>query len=78
MPMGQADHGSNADGTYNPDYCHYCYNEGEFTEDLTLEEMIEHCAQFAESFHTADGRTFSREEAIEQMRQYFPKLKRWA
>lgn len=35
MPLG-----TNADGTENPDYCRWCYQDGEFTGD-TLDEIIE-------------------------------------
>lgn len=75
--MGTADHGSNADGRPNPDYCHFCYNEGAFTAEVTMEEMIQECAQFAEQFRDPEGNTYTREEAIEKMRAYFPHLKRW-
>lgn len=78
MPMGQGDCGSYPDGTVNPDYCHYCFNEGEFTSDVTMEEMIEECAAFSESFRDAEGNPITREQAIEQMRTYFPRLKRWS
>ena len=38
--------GTNADGSKNEDYCMYCYKDGKFLQDCTMDEMIEHCAQF--------------------------------
>ena len=43
--------GTNADGSLSADYCTYCYQNGKFTQDCTMDEMIEHCAQFVEEFN---------------------------
>ena len=40
MPLNDHNHGTNADGTPNEDYCIYCYKDGKFTQDLTMEQMI--------------------------------------
>ncbi|WP_290388802.1 zinc ribbon domain-containing protein, partial [uncultured Duncaniella sp.] len=37
MPLNDHNHGTNADGTPNEDYCIYCYKDGKFTQDLTME-----------------------------------------
>lgn len=75
--MGTADHGTLADGSPSPDYCHFCLFEGAFTADLTMEEMIQECVGYAESFRDENGNVYTREEAVEQMRRIFPHLKRW-
>ena len=46
MPLTEDVLGTNADGSKNEDYCMYCYRDGKFLQDCTMEEMIEHCAQF--------------------------------
>ena len=46
MPLTNEVLGTNADGSKNEDYCMYCYKDGKFLQDCTMEEMIEHCAQF--------------------------------
>ena len=52
MPMTTAEQfGTNADGSQNTDYCVYCYKDGAFLQNLTMDEMIEHCAQFVEEFN---------------------------
>lgn len=78
MPLdSQEVHGTNQDGSLNPDYCHYCYKAGKFTEDITMDQMIEHCVQYLDEFNDGSGHKFTKEEAIAQMKQYFPSLKRW-
>ena len=78
MPMATADQfGTNKDGSANHDYCVYCYKEGAFTEDVTMDEMIEHCVQYLDDFNKESEKQMTKEEAIAQMQQYFPTLKRW-
>lgn len=79
MPMqAAADFGTEADGTSSADYCAYCYKEGAFTQECTMEEMIRHCAQFHEEFRDEEGKSYTYEESVALMRQFFPSLKRWA
>lgn len=79
MPMqAAADFGTEADGTLSPDYCVYCYKEGGFAQECTMEEMIRHCAQFHEEFHDEEGKSYTYEESVALMRRFFPSLKRWA
>ena len=69
--------GTNADGSANQDYCCYCYKDGAFVQDCTMEGMIEHCIKYLDEFNGASNTQFSKEEAIEQMKKFFPMLKRW-
>ena len=48
MPLTDEILGTNADGSKNEDYCIYCYKDGKFLQDCTMDEMIEHCAQFVD------------------------------
>lgn len=61
--------GTGADGRAVEEYCVYCYREGGFTQDVTMEEMIRLCAGYAGGnvrLHAA------------RMRAFYPHLKRWA
>lgn len=69
--------GTNADGSLNEEYCTYCYQHGNFAQDCTMDEMIEHCAQFTDEFNKDSGMNFTKEEAIAGMKEFFPTLKRW-
>ena len=78
MPMPKEElFGINTDGSQNEEYCTYCYEQGKFTQECSMEEMIQHCAQFVDEFNKEMEKPISKEEAIAFMRQEFPKLKRW-
>lgn len=78
MPMTATEHfGTNEGGSAHSDYCVYCFKEGQFTQDLTMDEMIEHCAEFVDEFNKNSAQKLTKEEAISQMKQFFPQLKRW-
>ncbi|MDR1054241.1 MAG: zinc ribbon domain-containing protein [Prevotellaceae bacterium] len=65
--------GINKDSSLNREYCSYCFDNGEFTSDCTMAEMIDVCAEYTNKWVPP----VTREEAIAQMRQFFPTLKRW-
>ena len=78
MPLTQnEDCGTDADGSINFDYCKYCYKDGQFLQDCTMDEMIEHCAQFVGAVNEGLPNPITKEEYIGQMKMYFPNLKRW-
>ena len=73
--MGATDemYGANADGSKSGDYCKYCFENGAFTNECTMDEMIEICVPHMVSAHS----NMSRDDARKMMREFFPKLKRW-
>jgi len=75
MPMGMTDEmfGTNADGSKSEDYCTYCFKDGVFTQDCTMDGMVEICVPHVVSSNPG----MSEDEARKMMRQYFPTLKRW-
>ena len=75
MPMGPTNelYGTEADGTKSKDYCSYCYENGKFTADCTMQEMIDFCTPIMAQNHP--GMTES--DAAARMRSFFPQLKRW-
>ncbi len=77
MPLNEEILGTNADGSKNEDYCIYCYKDGAFTSDCTMEEMAEFCAQYVDEFNKNTGQQLSREEYKAMLLQYYPTLKRW-
>ena len=75
MPMGATDemYGTNTDGSKSGDYCNYCFENGKFTQDCTMEEMIELCVP-----HMASANPSMSEDAARKMMfEFFPTLKRW-
>ena len=72
MPMSDEHFGTEKDGSKSEDYCSYCYQDGEFTTDNSMEEMIDYSAPKA-----AEATGMSEEEARKMCNEMFPQLKRW-
>ncbi|MCF2665302.1 helix-turn-helix domain-containing protein [Oscillibacter valericigenes] len=43
MPLSDEFLSREADGTLNEKYCKWCWDDGRFAQDCTMEEMVEHC-----------------------------------
>ena len=69
--------GTNNDGTLNQEYCIYCFKDGDFTEDCTMEDMINSNLEFLEEFNKDSKTKLTEEDARKEMLEYFPTLKRW-
>lgn len=65
--------GTNKDGSKSNDYCMYCFKDGEFTSNVTMDEMIEFCIKPCLEF----GVYPDSDTARKAMKETFPKLKRW-
>ncbi|MCL1972112.1 MAG: zinc ribbon domain-containing protein [Endomicrobia bacterium] len=75
MPMDEdAKFGTNADNGKNGDYCCYCWKDGKFTADITLDEAIERNIPFV----IKAGAAKTDDEARAMLKGFMPKLKRWA
>jgi AraC family transcriptional regulator len=70
--------GTHSDGSKVEEYCRFCFQEGQFTSDCTMEEMIQLCSRFVNEWSKFTGKSQTREEAIARMRLQFPLLRRWA
>ena len=78
MPMEKLDQfGTNADGAPNNDYCVYCYKDGEFTKDVTMDGMIEVCLEYIDEFNKDSEKKMTVDEARIMTKEFFPTLKRW-
>lgn len=73
MPMQENQYGTEKDGSTNDKYCCYCYKDGEFVQQCSMEEMVNFCAPF----EVEGGRAKTVEEAKESLMQYFATLERW-
>lgn len=73
----EQDFGTNADGTKNMDYCHYCYQNGAFTRDVTMEEMMETNLKYIDEWNRATGNNMTADEARPILREFLSTLKRW-
>ena len=51
MPLTADLLGTNADGSRNMDYCIFCYKDGRFLQDVTMEGMIDHCLKYLDEMN---------------------------
>ena len=65
--------GTEQDGSPSEHYCKYCYENGAFTGDMTMEEMIDFCV--GPMVESSPGMT--AEQAKDRMEAFFPTLLRW-
>jgi len=77
MPLTEEVVGKNADGSKNYEYCLWCYKDGAFAADLTMEEMVDYCSRFVDHYNSQTGQSLTREEYKNILRGYYPRLKRW-
>ena len=75
MPMDDSFnlYGTDADGGTNTDYCKYCFTNGVFVSDCSMDEMIETCIPHMVAAHAE----MTAEAARTMMKEYLPTLKRW-
>jgi hypothetical protein len=69
--------GTNIDCSRNVDYCVYCFKKGAFTSNLTLDEVIAHNFLYLDVYNQDAEVKVTRDEAIKQLKQHLPNLKRW-
>lgn len=72
MPLTDEVKGTEKNGSKSEDYCSYCYKDGAFTSEMSMQDMIDFCAPMM-----AQGGTMTEDEARQQMQGFFPQLKRW-
>ena len=74
LPLGkETDYGAEADGTKSEEYCTWCYPDGSFTGEESLDAFIEHSAPYM-----AKAAGISEDEAVSYLAVVLPTLGRWA
>ncbi len=69
--------GTEADGDLSTEYCTYCYQNGSFTNERTMEEMIETNLLYLDQWNEGQGTNFSVDEARDILKVHLATLKRW-
>lgn len=73
MPvMDPAVQGTEADGSPSDEYCKWCYQDGAYTYEADMDDMIEGCAPFM-----VESAGVTYDEAVSFMGAMLPNLKRW-
>lgn len=78
MPIDESQlQGTEKGGAKSQEYCMYCYEDGKFAQEMTMEDMIDHCLQYLDDFNKDTNQKLTKEEAKQEMMKFFPTLKRW-
>ena len=78
MPMVAADHfGTNNDNSPSEDYCCFCYREGGFTDNGTMDDKVKENLHYHDENEYHNGRRYTINEAELYLRVMLPTLKRW-
>lgn len=71
------DFGSNLDESVHTDFCKYCFQNGAFSNERTLDEMVESNLRFLDEYNAEKGLSYTPEQAKTELKQHLSKLKRW-
>lgn len=73
--MGDGDelYGTEKNGSRSSDYCMNCYENGEFTNDMTMDQMLNLTINDVGASNVGLGEN----NAYNMMKMLFPQLKRW-
>ena len=69
--------GINKDNSINEEYCVYCYKDGAFVNDCTMDDMIEVSVKHMSESGMLREQNKTEDEARQFMHNFFPNLKRW-
>lgn len=69
--------GTNKENSINEEYCVYCFKDGAFVDDCTMDEMIEISVKHMSESGMLKEQNKTENEAREFMYSFFPNLKRW-
>lgn len=69
--------GTNKDQSKSQEYCAYCFKDGAFTQEMTMDEMISLNLQYVDEWNKGSDKKYTAEEIKQQLEQFLPTLKRW-
>lgn len=72
MPITEDIYGTDADGKLNTEYCKFCYEEGNFKQDFTMQEMIDFCIPLV-----VQSTDMDEQSVTIMLNKFIPQLKRW-
>ena len=73
MMLAPEEYGTDVHDSADSHYCKWCYQQGEYTYETTMDAMIEDCAP-----RLAESTGMTRDEAVSLMGAVLPHLKRWS
>ena len=77
MPLSEEVKGTEKDSTKSNDYCSYCYQDGKFSDDYTMKEMIEINLQYLAEYNKMTNQEMTEDEARKYLEEQMPNWQRW-
>lgn len=71
------DKGTERDGRKSEEYCAFCYEQGKFAQDVSMEEMVAHNLRDLDAWNESVGLHLTVPEARKLLINFLPTLKRW-
>ena len=68
--------GTNSDGSKSDKYCSYCFSNGSFTQNISLDEMTDIGLNYSVEYKNA-GSDEEKEAVRNLAKQYLSNLERW-
>lgn len=72
MILSPEEYGTDCNGAKTDHYCKWCYEQGKYTYETSMEAMIEDCAP-----RLAENTGMTNDEAVSLMGAVLPHLERW-
>jgi len=73
MMLSPDEYGTDSDGAKTDHYCKWCFEQGKYTYETSMEAMIEDCAP-----RLAENTGMTNDEAVSLMGAVLPRLRRWS
>jgi len=69
--------GTHSDKSVNTDFCGHCYNEGKFSPEKNVAEIVEVLLQALDMYNADKGSNLTVDEARIYLNEHLATLKRW-
>lgn len=69
--------GTESDGRKSKEYCAFCYQQGKYTQNITMEKLIELNLKDLDQWNNSMGLHLTEQEARQGLMEYLPTLRRW-
>ncbi len=69
--------GTNANHSHSGEYCHYCLKDGEYTVDISMDEMVDIWVKYTDKYNWYSGTGYTPQELRILLNKRLPTLKRW-
>ena len=68
--------GTNADHSCSDEYCYYCLKDGNYTVDISMNEMVDIWVKYTDKYNWYSGTDYTPQELKTLLNKRLPTLKR--